>query len=285
MDTLTKAIAFNNFIRIYSAVTTDIVKTAQAKHDLWPSATAALGRTLTAGILTSVIKEENLTIKINGGGPIGDIVVEALENGVVRGYCDDPYQFYQYNEGKINVSYAVGTDGLLSISSIINNEVFTSTSPIQTGEIAEDFTYYFAVSEQIPSAVSLGVLVNDDNTVLASGGYIIQVLPGCPENIIDLLEERLKEMKDVSAMIKDNYSTIDIIKEIAGSDYKILDESIPLKWQCRCSREKFSNALKLLDGKDLDEMIEEGHVETVCHFCNEKYNFNKDELTEIKKSK
>lgn len=288
MDTLAKAVAYEDFIRIYAATTTEIVKTAQQRHGLWPSSSAALGRTLTASILTSMLKEENITVKINGGGPIGEIVVEALNNGTVRGYCDDPYQFYQYNEdkgGKINVSYAVGTNGSLSISTIINNEVFTSTSPLQTGEIAEDFTYYFAASEQIPSAVGLGVLVNDDNTVLASGGFIIQVLPGCPENILDLLELRLKEIKDVSTMVKENYSPVGIIKEIAGSNYKILEENIPLKWQCRCTREKFKNAIRLLDNKEIDEMIEEGHIETVCHFCNEKYEFNKEDLLEIKKNK
>lgn len=285
MDKLTKAIAYDNYIRIYAAVTTDIVKTAQKKHGLWPSSSAALGRTLTAGILTAMVKEENLSIKIKGGGPIGDIVVEALENGTVRGYCDDPYQFYQYNEGKINVSYAVGNDGLLTISRIINNEVFTSTSPIQTGEIAEDFTYYFAVSEQIPSAVSLGVLVNDDNSILASGGFIVQVLPGCPDEIIDTLEERLKTIKDVSTMVEENYSPIDMIKEIADTNYKILEENIPLKWKCRCSKNKFSTALKMLEINEIDELIEEGHAETVCHFCNEKYDFEKDELIEIKESK
>ena len=189
MDTLTKALAYDKQIRIYACVTTELVSEAQKRHDLWPSSSAALGRTMTASLLTAVLKEENVTVKINGGGPIKDIIVEATKYGTVRGYVGDPYQFYQYNDsGKINVSYAVGVDGLLEVKTVINNEVFTSSAPLQTGEIADDFTYYFAASEQIPSSVGLGVLVNDDNTILASGGFIIQVLPNCSDEVITELE-------------------------------------------------------------------------------------------------
>ena len=197
MDTLTKALAYDKQIRIYACITTELVSEAQKRHDLWPSSSAALGRTMTASLLTAVLKEENVTVKINGGGPIKDIVVEATKYGTVRGYVGDPYQFYQYNDsGKINVSYAVGNDGLLEVKTLINNEVFTSSAPLQTGEIADDFTYYFASSEQIPSSVGLGVLVNDDNSILASGGFIIQVLPNCPDEVITDLENRLKYTYD-----------------------------------------------------------------------------------------
>ena len=283
MDTLTKALAYDKQIRIYACVTTELVSEAQKRHNLWPSSSAALGRSLTATLLTAILKEENVTVKINGGGPIKDIVCEATKYGTVRGYVGDPYQFYQYNDsGKINVSYAVGTDGLLEVKTIINNEVFTSSSPLQTGEIADDFTYYFASSEQIPSSVGLGVLVNDDNSILASGGFIIQVLPNCPDEVITELENKLKTLKDVSTMVKDGYTPEDMIKEIAGeNNYEILDTNMPLKWYCRCSKDNFRRGLKMLKEKDLTEMLEEEKIETVCNFCNTKYEFSREELQDI----
>ena len=288
MDTLTKALAYDKQIRIYAAVTTELVSEAQKRHGLWPSSSAALGRTMTASLLTAVLKEESITVKINGGGPIKDIVVEATKYGTVRGYVGDPYQFYQYNDsGKINVSYAVGTDGLLEIKTLINNEVFTSSSPLQTGEIADDFTYYFAASEQIPSSVGLGVLVNDDNSILASGGFIIQVLPNCSEEVITKLEDKLKNLKEVSTMVKEGYSPEDIIKEIVGEgNYELLDTNMPLKWYCRCSKDNFARSLKMLKESDLEEMInDDKDIETVCNFCNTKYIFTKDELIDILNSK
>ena len=283
MDTLTKALAYDKQIRIYACVTTELVSEAQKRPNLWPSSSAALGRSLTATLLTAILKEENVTVKINGGGPIKDIVCEATKYGTVRGYVGDPYQFYQYNDsGKINVSYAVGNDGLLEVKTIINNEVFTSSSPLQTGEIADDFTYYFASSEQIPSSVGLGVLVNDDNSILASGGFIIQVLPNCPDEVITELENKLKTLKDVSTMVKDGYTPEDMIKEIAGeNNYEILDTNMPLKWYCRCSKDNFRRGLKMLKEKDLTEMLEEEKIETVCNFCNTKYEFSREELQDI----
>jgi len=283
MDTLTKALAYDKQIRIYACITTELVSEAQKRHDLWPSSSAALGRTMTASILTAVLKEESVTVKINGGGPIKDIVVEATKYGTVRGYVGDPYQFYQYNDsGKINVSYAVGTDGLLEVKTIINNEIFTSSSPLQTGEIADDFTYYFASSEQIPSSVGLGVLVNDDNSILASGGFIIQVLPGCPDEVITELENKLKTLKEVSTMVKEGYTPEDIIKEIAGEEnFEILDTNMPLKWYCRCSKDNFRRGLRMLKVSDLEDMLNEEKIETVCNFCNTKYEFSKDEIKEI----
>ena len=287
MDSLTKALAYDKSIRIYACVTTDLVKEAQKRHNLWPSSSAALGRTLTATLLTAIIKEENVTVKINGNGPIKDIVCEATKYGTVRGYVGDPYQFYQYNStGKINVSYAVGTDGFLEVKTIINNEVFTSSSPLQTGEIADDFTYYFASSEQIPSSVGLGVLVNDDNSILSAGGFIIQVLPNCPEEVISELESKLKNIKEESAMVKDGYTPEDIIKEIVGeNNYELLDTNMPLKWYCRCSKDNFARSLKMLKEKDLEEMAEDKEIETVCNFCNTKYIFTKEEIKEILESK
>jgi len=288
MDTLTKALAYDKQIRIYACITTELVAEAQKRHGLWPSSSAALGRTLTATLLTAILKEENVTVKINGGGPIKDIVCEATKYGTVRGYVGDPYQFYQYNDsGKINVSYAVGVDGFLEVRTIINNEVFTSTAPLQTGEIADDFTYYFAASEQIPSSVGLGVLVNDDNSILSAGGFIIQVLPNCSEEVISELENKLKNLKEVSTMVKDGFTPEDIIKEIVGeNNYEILDTNMPLKWYCRCSKDNFARSLKMLKDSDLDEMInDDKDIETVCNFCNTKYIFTKKELIDIKNSK
>lgn len=287
MDTLAKAIAYNKFVRIYACTTTEIVAEAQKCHELWPSSSVALGRSLTATLLTAILKEEHVTVKINGGGPIGDIVCEATKYGSVRGYCSDAHQFYQYNStGKINASYAVGTDGELTVSTIINNELFQSSAPLQTGEIADDFTYYFASSEQIPSSVGLGVLVNDDNSILAAGGFIISVLPGCPDEYITELEKKVKEIKDVSKMVSEGYTPEDIIKEIAGeNNYELLDNNMPLKWYCRCSKDNFARSIRLLKESDIDDLIKDGQIETVCQFCNRKYVFNKPELIKIKASK
>lgn len=282
-DQLVKALAYNSSVRIYAARTTTSVNIASSKHFLWPSASAALGRTMTIGAIMSILNEQHITIRINGGGPIGDIMVDAFSTGNVRGYVSNPHVFFQNNNGHINVKEAVGTNGFIHIIKIIDNKSFTSSSPIQTGEIAEDFAYYFTKSEQIPTAVSLGVLVNDDNSILHSGGFIIQVLPNCREEVISKIEKTLEEIPSISKMLSDNLSIEDIISLLSNNDYKIIGKE-NINFHCDCSKEKFANSIAVLPLKDINEMIDDGKAETVCHFCNEKYIFNKSELIKIKTS-
>ena len=278
MDTLAKALAYDKQIRVYACVTTELVAEAQKRHGLWPSSAAALGRTLTASLLTAILKEENVTVKINGGGPIKDIVCEATKYGSVRGYVGDPYQFYQYNStGKINVSYAVGTDGFLEVKTLINNEIFTSSAPLQTGEIADDFTYYFAASEQIPSSVGLGVLVNEDNTCDISGGIIIQVLPNATDKEISYVESKANLLNNFSNLLKEK-SHLDILKMLFEENFEILEEH-EVCFKCNCSKETFSRSLLTLGSKTLTEIKNEDHqIEAVCHYCNNKYQFNENEI-------
>ncbi len=288
MDTITKAYAYNQTVRIYVATTTQIVSEAQRRHKLWPTSTAALGRVLTIGAIMGLTYkgDEELMIKVNGNGPIGDVVCNSNALGEVSGYVSNPEVFMEYtdgpNKGKLNVSQAVGVDGYIHVTKNLKlRDMFTSSSLIQTGEIAEDFTYYFAVSEQIPSSVGLGVLVDTDNTCIAAGGFLLQLMPGCKEESIVKIEEMLKTLRPMSEMIAQGLQHEDIMNILSCGDYQIL-ENTPIKFKCQCSKEKFARGLASIDKKTLKEIIEEDQkAETVCHFCNEVYNFSKEELEEI----
>lgn len=285
-DYLVKALAFNDEIRIYSAKTTELVNTASQNVAAYPTGAAALGRTLTAtAMMGSMLKgHETITVRINGNGPIGTILTNADAHGKVRGYASNPRVHFQYNSGKLNVGMAVGTDGNLFVTKDLGlKDYFTGQVPLQTGEIGDDFTYYFTQSEQTPSAVGLGVLVDPDNTILAAGGFIIQVMPNASETTLTALEQTLATIKPVSDMINDGMSPEDVVKELSGdNNFRIL-ETIPLEFHCNCDKEKFITGLKSLGNIELDEMInEDGGAETVCHFCLQKYQFSAEELTALK---
>lgn len=282
-DYLVKAYAFDGTVRIYAANTTNLVAHAQKIHDLWPTSAAAFGRLLTTSVIMGAMYkgDQELTIRVDGDGPLGGMVATTNANGEVRGYVSNNHVFLQYNSGKLNVGQAVGNGFIHVTKDLKVRDMFTSSSEIQTGEIAEDFAYYFTVSEQIPSAVGLGVLVNDDNTVLASGGFILQVMPGCKPETLDKIESVLKTIKPVSEMIKDGYSPEDIIKAIADDDFKLLEE-LDLEYKCSCSRKKFEKGLISLGVKELTKLKEEKEdVETVCQFCNTKYTFTNDDLDSL----
>ncbi len=279
-DYVQKAYCFNQTVRIYAASTTNLVEKARQLHGLWPTTAAALGRTLTISAIMSTMykSNEHLTIRIDGGGPAGPILVEA-SNGKVKGYLSNPEVFLQYNNGKLNVGAAVGNNGYLNITKNLNmREPFTSTSELVSGEIAEDFTYYFATSEQIPSSVGLGVIVEPDNSVSAAGGFIIQVMPGCSEETLNELENILKNLKPCSQMILDGYSPEDIIKEIVGSSYQLL-ESKELEYVCDCSFDRFYAGIKTLGVKELTEIKDEDKkAEVTCHFCKKVYQYTEQDL-------
>lgn len=284
MDKLAIGLARNGNVRIYSVVTTDLTNEARERHDLWPTSTATLGRTMAAGLMMGAMlkgKEEKLTIQINGDGPIQSVMVAANSQGDVRGYVGDPHVMLSYNDThKLAVGVAVGS-GFLRVTKDMNlRSDFVGTVDLVSGEIAEDFAYYFSVSEQTPSAVSLGVLVDTDNTVISSGGLIIQLMPGHTEEDILVTEKALESLKPVSDLIKDGETAESMILGLYD-DAKVLDTR-DVRFKCDCSRDRMMNGLATLKKEDILEMIEDNEeVETVCNFCNEKYIFTVDDLKEI----
>ena len=272
----------NQTVRIYAAITTELVQKAQDIFNLWPTSCAALGRTLTmASIMSCTYKNgEFLNIKVDGDGPIGRITVEATD-GKVRGFVQNPGVYLSYNNGKLNVKDGVGAGFIEVIKDLHMRQPFASSCEIISGEIAEDFAYYFAKSEQIPSSVGLGVLFDTESKVKAAGGFLIQVMPGCKDEYIAKLEERLSNLKSCSQMIDEGYNAEDIIKEITDGDYQLL-ETRELKYECNCSKDRFARGLKSLGKIELSNILnEDKKAEITCNFCNNKYLFSSSDLEEI----
>jgi len=286
-DYLAKSLAFGGEIRIYAARTTELVNEANKIAAAYPTAAAAIGRTLTATVMMgSMLKgSETVTVRVSGGGPIGPIIADANAHGKVRGYASNPRVHFQYDSGKLNVGMAVGTAGDLYVTKDLGlKDYFTGQVPLQTGEIGDDFTYYFTQSEQTPSAVGLGVLISPENEVLAAGGFIIQVMPNAGEEAISTLEKSLSAIKPVSEMIADGMTPEDMIKELVGEGHFKILETMPLAFECKCDKEKFIPGLTSLGNVELDEMIKEDNgAEAVCHFCMKKYQFTARELEALKK--
>ncbi|WP_226530424.1 Hsp33 family molecular chaperone HslO [Metabacillus niabensis] len=287
-DYLIKAIAFNNQVRAYAARTTETISEAQKRHQTWPTASAALGRSMTAGVmLGSMLKgDAKLTIKVEGGGPIGVIIVDSNSKGEVRGYVTNPQTHFDLNEkGKLDVARAVGTQGNLTIVKDLGlKDHFSGQVPIVSGELGEDFTYYLVTSEQIPSSVGVGVLVNPDNTILASGGFIIQLLPGTDDETITEIEKRLGEVEPISKLIQRGLTPEEILEEVLGEgNVKVLEKQ-PVEFKCQCSKERIENAIVSLGTDEIQAMIDEdGQAEAQCHFCNEVYLLTKEDLEELKR--
>jgi molecular chaperone Hsp33 len=288
MDYLIKALAYNNQVRAYATRTTETVSEAQIRHQTWPTASAALGRAMTAGVmLGSMLKgDAKLTIKVEGGGPIGVILVDSNSKGEVRGYVTNPQTHFELNDkGKLDVARAVGTEGNLTIVKDLGlKDHFSGQVPIVSGELGEDFTYYLVTSEQVPSSVGVGVLVNPDNTILASGGFIIQLLPGTEEETITKIEERLSKIDPISKLIQRGLTPEEILEEVLGQgNVKILEKQ-SVAFKCQCSKERIQNAIVSLGAEEIQSMIdEEGQAEAQCHFCNEVYLLTREDLEELKK--
>ena len=283
-DHLIKATA--DGVRIYAAVTTDLVNEAIRRHDCYPVAAAALGRTMTAALLmaANLKNEEALTIRFDGHGPLGKVTADATPEGYVRGYVDEPHVNLPLNsKGKIDVGGGVGTDGLVTVTRFtgLKNPISGSTE-ITDGEIADDLTNYLYVSEQTPSSVGLGVLVNPDFHCIGAGGFILQPLPEATDECIDKLEANLKRINSVSHMVEHGYDAKTIIAEVLqGFEVNYLTKT-DLAFRCHCSKEHISRAFLSLKPDDLQSLIDDGHAEVVCKFCNEKYQFNKVELEAIR---
>lgn len=225
--------------------------------------------------------EEKITIKIEGNGPIGPMVIDSNAKGDVRGFVTNPHVHFDLNEqGKLDVRAGVGTEGALTVVKDLGlRDMFSGQTPIVSGEIAEDFTYYFATSEQVPSSVGLGVLVNPDNTILAAGGFILQLMPGCDEETINEIEQHLSTLEPVSKMIEKGFTPEQILEAVLGEDHLQILDSMPVEFKCQCSKERFGAAILGLGTAEIREMInEDGGAEAQCHFCLETYHFSKEEL-------
>lgn len=282
-DYLVKALAFEGKVRAYSVRTTDTVGEAQRRHATWPTASAALGRSMTAGVMMGAMLkgEDKITVKVEGKGPIGAIIVDSNSKGAVRGYVSHPQTHFDLNEhGKLDVRRAVGTEGMLTIVKDLGlRDFFTGSVPIVSGELGEDFTYYFAASEQVPSSVGLGVLVNPDNSILAAGGFIIQLMPGIEDETISIIEEKLSSMEPVSKLISRGLSPEELLQEILGKENVQILDQMPVSFDCNCSKDRFGTAILALGEAEIQEMIEDdGKAEAQCHFCMETYHYSQDEL-------
>ncbi|OPA38318.1 Hsp33 family molecular chaperone [Bacillus cereus] len=285
-DYLVKALAFDGEVRAYSVRTTNTVSEAQRRHDTWRTASAALGRSLTAGtMMGAMLKgEQKLTIKVEGNGPIGPILVDAHANGDVRAYVTNPHVDFEGTEqGKLRVYQAVGTEGFVTVIKDIGmREPFIGQSPIVSGELGEDFTYYFAVSEQTPSSVGVGVLVNGDDSILAAGGFILQIMPGAQDETISFIEDRLQKIPPVSTLIEQGLSPEELLYAVLGEDKVKVLETMDVQFNCTCSRERIESVLISLGKTELEQVREEEEeTEVHCHFCNERYKFSKEDITNL----
>lgn len=285
-DYIIRATAANDQIRAFAAVTTEMVETAREHHNTSPVATAALGRLLTAGaMMGSMMKGEKdvLTLQIKAGGPLQGITVTADSQGNVKGYVGNPDVCIPANsKGKLDVAGAVGPGFLTVIKDMGLKEPYSGQVMLQTCEIAEDLTYYFATSEQVPSAVGLGVLMNKNNTVRQAGGFIVQLMPFAEEDVISKLEQNVQKINSVTNLLEEGHTPESLLEKVLeGFDVQI-NEKMDTRFHCNCSKERVEKALISICRKELNEMIQEGKpIEMNCHFCNTNYNFTVEELKEI----
>ncbi len=277
-----KATAANGQIRAFAATTKELTEHARQIHECYPVITAALGRTLCAGVMMgSMMKSEDdlLSIIISGDGPAGKITVTADANGNVKGTVSNPFVDLPANSvKKLDVGGAVGKGFLTVIMDTGLKEPYVSRTELVSGEIAEDLTYYYASSEQIPSSVALGVLMNKENTVREAGGFIIQLMPGVSDETIDSLEVKLA-LPSVTSMLDKGMTPEDILELILGDFELSINEKMPVAYTCDCSRERFARGIMSIDKEDIKSMIEDGQpAEVVCQFCKKVYTFDVEEL-------
>ena len=285
-DYMIRATAANSQIRAFAAVTTDVVETARKAHNTSPVATAALGRLLTGGAMMGAMmkgEKDILTLQIHAGGPLQGITVTADSRGNVKGYVGNPNVCIPANsKGKLDVAGAVGVGFMNIIKDMGLKEPYMGQVALQTSEIADDLTYYFATSEQVPSAVGLGVLMNKDNTVRQAGGFIVQLMPFAEESVIAKLEENVQKINSVTTLLEKGHTPESLLEKVLdGFDIEINDR-MDTKFYCNCSKERVEKALISIGRKELNELIQEGkEVELNCHFCNTNYVFSVEELKEI----
>lgn len=285
-DYIIRANAADNQIRAFAATTRELAEFARSVHNTSPVATAALGRLLTAGaMMGSMMKGEDdiLTLQIKGNGPIGGLTVTADAKAAVKGYVYHPEVMLPANHiGKLDVGGAVG-EGILSVIKDLGlKEPYTGQTHLVSGEIAEDIAYYYAVSEQVPSVVALGVLMNKENTVRRAGGFIIQLMPFAEEGLIDRLEKKVSGITSITSMLDQDMSPEMILEHILGEFGLEITDRLPAQFHCNCTKKRVEKAIISIGRKEINEMIEENEpIEVNCHFCNTQYHFSVEELKEI----
>lgn len=289
MDYMIRAIDKKQTFRLFMVKTTNTVEEARKRHNTTPTASAALGRTLTAGLMMGyMMKNENdkLTININGGGPIGTIMTVSDNSGHIKGYVDNPHVDLPLKQnGKLDVGGAVGLNGKVTVMMDLGlKEPYVGSTDIVTGEIGEDIATYYYLSEQQNSAVALGVLVDRDYSIKSSGGFILQTLPFIEEEDLEKLEKTLNNLKSVSDYF-DNKDDVETIAKNLFSEFELeITDKIPVEFICECSEDRMEQALMTIGKQELKKLVEEdGKIETVCHFCNEKYMFEGEKLKSILK--
>ena len=288
MAYLVRAVAADPQIRAFAITSREMVETARQHHNTSPVATAALGRLLTGGAMMGVMmkgEKDMLTLMMKGDGPINGVTVTADSKGNVKGYVGNPNVLIPANyAGKLDVGAAIGYGTLTVIKDMGLKEPYVSQVPLGTSEVAEDLTYYFASSEQVPSAVGLGVLMSKDNTVKQAGGFIVQLMPFADEEVINKLEERVNNISSVTEMLEKGMTPEDILKEVMGDMDVEFTDKIETGFVCNCGKEKIAKALASISKKDMDEIINDGkEIEVKCDFCNTTYKFSVEELQTLRK--
>lgn len=281
-DILTKGTAEG--VRIYALCTTNLVQEAAIRHHTSHLASAALGRAMNGALLLAATMKDNerIALRLKGDGPIGEVVADA-EGTHVRGYVGDPDVFLPLKNGKLDVGGAIGAGNIIVTRYLQNAEPFTGYAELVDGEIASDLTNYLYTSEQTPSSVALGVLVNKEGQVIASGGYFIQAMPGCAEETLVQLEENISLTPYVTQLLELGYTPEKMIETIARGLDVTIQESIELSYKCRCSREKILGALATLGQEDISAMSQDEETEVHCQFCNETYKFSGEEIARLLK--
>ena len=285
-DYIVRAMAAGQQIRAFAITSKELVEKAREAHNTSPVATAALGRLLSAGAMMGVMmkgEKDVLTLQMKGSGPLGGNTVTADSKGNVKGYVDNPNVILPPNkDGKLDVGGAIGVGILNVIKDLGLKEPYNGSVELKTGEIGDDLTYYFAASEQVPSAVGLGVLMNKDNTVKQAGGFIIQLMPFIDDAVVDKLEAKLAGVKSVTAMLDGGYTPEMILEELLGEFGLEITDTMPTQFYCNCDRARVEKALIGAGRAALNEMVQDGkNIEVNCHFCNEKYEFTVEDLKEL----
>lgn len=288
-DYILRATAANDQIRAFVATTREMTEYARQIHQTSPVATAALGRLMTGAAMMGVMmkgEKDILTVTMKGDGPIGCVTVTADSHAAVKGYVGNPNVVIPPNYlGKLDVGGAIGYGTLTVIKDMGLKEPYVSQVPLTTSEVAEDLTYYFATSEQVPSAVALGVLMEKENTVRQSGGFILQLMPFAEESTVEFLENKIKGITSVTAMFEKGMEPEDILQEVLGEVGVEITQRIPTGFSCNCSKERVEKVLLSLGRKELEDMLSEGkEVELNCQFCNSHYRFSVEELEKLLKS-
>ncbi|MBD5444780.1 MAG: Hsp33 family molecular chaperone HslO [Lachnospiraceae bacterium] len=282
-DYLIRATAADAQIRAFALTSRDLVETARSRHNLSPVVTAALGRLMTGAVMMGgMLKGEKdmLTLQVNGDGPVGGLTVTADSKGNVKGYANAPQAMMPPNaNGKLDVGGVIGNGYLTVIKDMGMKEPYSSQVALQSGEIGDDLTYYFAASEQVPSCVALGVLMEKNNTVKQAGGFIIQLMPFAQEEVIKKLEEKISTIASVTSMLDEGNTPEQILELVLGDMGLEITEKMPVQFKCNCTKERVEKVLLSLGKKELKEMIAEGEeVKLHCHFCNKDYGFTVEEL-------